>query len=221
MEKFLRIDPHVHTKGISLCGHRSCEEVIDHKIALGYDGVMLTNHCQAWYYPKEEHPRYVERVIEEYARGKKYADGKGFRFYLGLEVTLDLPHYADWLLFGVTEKFLRQTPCLYALSQKELFALCAEHGVLLVQAHPFRQSPCDPQYMHGVEINCTAGDLEKAQLVKDYAKEHGLFYTCGTDYHDVNRTFRGGMYFPESCQTSQDLVAYMRKVGQVKIFMEE
>ncbi len=32
----------------------TCEQIIDEKIRLGYDGAILTNHCQPWYYPAEE-----------------------------------------------------------------------------------------------------------------------------------------------------------------------
>lgn len=220
-EEFIKIDPHVHSNGISLCSHVTCAEIIDEKIALGYDGAILTNHCQEWYYPEEEHKNYIERTIEEFQRGKAYADKKGFRFYLGLEVTLMHPHYADWLLYGVTEAFLRKTPCLYKLTQKEMFELCEKWGVVLVQAHPFRQSPCDPKYMHGVEINCTSGDLDKIPLVEAFAKEHGLLVTCGTDYHDVDRVYRGGIYIPKSCQTAADIAKYFRKEGSVTVFRGE
>ena len=217
MEKFIKIDPHVHSSGISLCSHVTCEEIIDAKIQLGYDGVVLANHCQRWYYPPEEHKYFVERVIEDFQRGKKYADEKGFRFYLGLEVSLDEPHYADWLLYGVTEEFLRNSPCFYTLTQKELFELCEKWNIVLVQAHPFRQTPCNPQYMHGVEINCTDGDLDKIPLVEEFAKEHDLLITCGTDYHFVERVYRGGVYIPESCQTSVDIAAYFRE-GKITVF---
>lgn len=220
-EKFIKIDPHVHSKGISGCSHVSCEEIVDEKMELGYDGVILTNHCQKWYYLPEEHGEYVERVIEDYQKGKAYADKKGFRFYLGLEVTLTEPRYADWLLYGITEEFLRASPCLYALTQKELYELCEEWGVVLVQAHPYRQKPCDPQYMHGVEINCTDGDLELAPRVEAFAKEHDLLVTCGTDYHSVERVYRGGIFIPESCQTAVDIAKYIRKEGKVRIFRGE
>lgn len=219
-EKFIKIDPHVHSNAISRCSHVSCEEIIDEKIKLGYDGVILTNHCQEWYYPKEEHEKYVEQVIADFLRGKAYADKKGFRFYLGLEVTLMLPNYSDWLLYGVTEEFLRKTPCLYLLSQEELFALCEESGVLLVQAHPYRQAPCDPNLMHGVEINCNDGDLEKIPLVEKFAAEHGLLVTCGTDYHSWSRTYRGGIYIPKKCETAVDIAEYIRKTGEVRVFYE-
>ena len=221
MEKFIKIDPHTHSKAISICSQVTCEEIIDNKIALGYDGAVLTNHCQEWYYPKEEHKNFVERVIEDYNRGKAYAEQKGFRFYLGLEVSLNKPHYADWLLYGVTEDFLRASPCLYALTQKELFDLCEKWNVILVQAHPYRQSPCEPKYMHGVEINCSDGDLDKIPLVEAFAKEQDLLVTCGTDYHFKERVYFGGIYIPESCQTSQDIVAYIRKAGKVTVFRGE
>ena len=221
MEKFIKIDPHVHSKGISQCSRVTCEQIIDAKIELGYDGVILTNHCQAWYYPAEEHKNYVERVIEDFERGKAYADKKDFRFYLGLEVSLNEPHYADWLLYGITKEFLRSSPCLYNLTQKELFELCEKWGVVLVQAHPFRQTPCHPQYMHGVEINCTDGDLDKIPLVEGFAKEHGLLITCGTDYHFFDRVYFGGMYIPESCQTAVDIADYLRKAGKTTVFRGE
>ncbi len=217
-ENFIKIDPHVHSSGISRCSHVTCEQIIDEKIGLGYDGVVLTNHCQEWYYPPNEHKNYIEQVMGDFMRGKAYADKKGFRFYLGLEVSLNEPHYADWLLYGVTESFLRKTPCLYTLSQQELFQLCEENGVLLVQAHPFRQSPCDPNFMHGVEINCSDGDLDKIPLVEEYAKEHGLLVTCGTDYHFPERTYHGGIYIPDTCQTAENIAEYIRKVGKIRAF---
>ena len=34
-ENFIKIDPHTHSKGISMCSHVSCEEIIDEKI-IGY-----------------------------------------------------------------------------------------------------------------------------------------------------------------------------------------
>ena len=219
MQEFIKIDPHVHSKGISLCSHVSCQEIVDEKQRLGYEGAVLTNHCQRWYYPAEQHGAFIERVIEEFHQGKKYADEKGFRFYLGLEVSLDDPHYADWLLYGTTEAFLRSSPCLYQLTQKQLFALCEEWGVVLVQAHPFRQSPCDPNYMHGVERNCSIGDLDKTERVEAFAKEHDLLVTVGTDYHGKDNLYRGGIYVPKTCTDSTDIAGYLRR-GKVRVFAE-
>ena len=160
MEKYLRIDMHVHTSGVSICAKQTVEETIERKMKQGYDGMVLTNHCQPWYYaPKPaEQEKYTHSVLEEYARAVEYGKDKNFRVYLGLEVTLLNTFYSDWLLYGVTEKFLKNAPPLYMLSHKEKFALCESYGILLVQAHPFRPIPyvgtvygvADKAYLHGI-----------------------------------------------------------------------
>ena len=218
-KKFIKIDPHVHSSGVSTCSHISCEQIVDKKMRLGYNGAVLANHCQPWYYPEEEHKNFVERVIEEYRRGKAYADEKGFLLYLGLEVSLSEPHYADWLLYGVTEEFLRASPCLYTLTQRELFELCERWGIVLVQAHPYRQTPANPLYMHGVEINCSVGDLGKEPLVEAFAKENNLLITCGTDDHHITNEYVGGMYIPKTCSAATDIASYLR-LGKTKIFQQ-
>ncbi len=212
-EKFLKIDPHTHSKGISLCSIVDVKEIIDKRRTAGYDGIVLTNHCQPWYYPAEEHKNYVERVIEEYLRAKAYGEEVGVRVYLGLEVTTLQSRYADWLLYGVTEDFLRSTPCLYACTQQELFALCEEAGILMIQAHPYRgeKSPSDPRYMHGVEINCTDGDIQKKSLVEEFAAKNNLLVTCGTDFHGREGEVMGGIFLPSSCVTAVELAAHLRE----------
>ena len=221
MEKWLKIDPHVHSKGVSLCSRLTCEEIIDSKQARGYDGAVLTNHCQPWYYPVEEHTQFMEKCIQEYLRGKEYAEKKGFRWYLGIEVSLSDPHYADWLLYGVTEEFLRTSPCLYTLTQKELFELCEQWGIVLIQAHPYRQTPCNPLYMHGVERNCAPSDLDKVSLVEGFAKEHGLLVTCGTDYHFTDNTYFGGILIPDTCNSAPDIAKHIRETGEITVFAQE
>ncbi len=222
MKKTLKIDMHVHSKGISLCSKVSCQTIVDEKLRVGYDGAVLTNHCQPWYYPPAEHSYFIERVIEEFYRGKEYADKKGFRLYLGLEVTIPNP-YGDWLLYGVTEDFLRRSPCLYQLTQKQLFELCEENGILLVQAHPFRNGCVlgDPRYMRGMEINCTPGDFEKASFVKEFTEKYNLLVTCGTDYHGIERETLGGILLPSECTTAAEIAAYIRAVKNVKIVQNE
>ena len=75
-----------------------------------------------------------------------------------------------------------------------------------------------PRFMHGVEINCSDGDLDKIPMVEGFAAEHDLLVTCGTDYHFVSRTYFGGIYIPESCLTAADIAAHIRKTGKLRAF---
>ena len=85
-KKWIKIDPHVHSKGISSCSIVTCEQIIDEKIKLGYDGAVLTNHCQSWYYTEDKHAQFMEQMIAEFQRGKIYADKKGLRIKTGREL---------------------------------------------------------------------------------------------------------------------------------------
>ena len=221
-KQVIKIDPHTHSNGISFCSRLKVEEIIDVKQSRGYDGIVLTNHCQGHYYIPEEHAASIERVIEEFHRAKTYGDKQGFLVMLGLEVTVIDPAYNDWLLYGVTEEFLRQTPCLYQMSQKSLFELCEKFGVVLVQAHPFRNSGWgEPQYMHGAEINCSKGDVAFADDVLARAKERNLLVTCGTDFHFSEHTYHGGMLVPADIKTSVDFANYLKTSASTEIFLEE
>ena len=217
------IDPHVHSNEISRCSKLSVEEVIDNKIALGYDGAILTNHCQPWYYEKHEHKEEIKKYIEVFEKGRIYAENKNFILMLGIEVTLTVPRYSDWLLYGLTEDILLNSPCLYALTQKELYEFCERNGVVLVQAHPYREpiEPCDPKYMDGVEINCHPfhGDLPRKDKVVAFAKGNSLIITCGVDYHETVMDIKAGMIVPDEIKTAKDFGEYL-KGGKTVIKIE-
>jgi histidinol phosphatase-like PHP family hydrolase len=225
-EKFLKIDMHVHTKGVSKCSIVAVKDAIDFKKADGYDGFVLTNHCQSHYYPPSRHAEYIEGVIEEFERAKAYGAKRGFKVFLGLEVTVFDPFYSDWLLYGVTEAFLRSTPCLYKLTQRELYKLCHDTGVLLVQAHPYRSNTgyCEdmkPGYadaLDGLEINCTHGDFLTKDKVLRWAKERGKLVTCGMDYHGPSDRVKGGTFLPDWVNTSVDIAKYLKETSQTELF---
>ena len=229
MENYRKIDMHVHSSGMSLCSRVSVEEIVDCKKRLGYDGAVLVNHCQSWYYPKDEHKSFMEKLIKEYERGKAYADRQNFLFLLGVEVTIVDPFYSDWLLYGGEKDAFLRSPCLYELNQKQLFAFCEENDILLLQAHCYRPNaapnydmrPADPAYMHGLEVNCDKRDVDNRERCHSFAEEHGKILTCGTDYHHANNEYRGGTYLPDWVKTNADLKKYLRGTDKTFYFMEE
>ena len=221
-EKTLKIDMHLHSYPISVCSRVTYKQLIDEKQAQGYDGGILTNHCDSSYYEPSCHAEFMERFVAEFENAKAYADDKGFLLMLGLEVTLFEPWYAHWLVYGITKEQLLSSPCYFTLTQKELFEYCEKNDLLLVQAHPYRYGgkPIEPNLVHGLEINCSASDVGYAEKIFELAKERGQFVACGTDYHGANRFF-GGVYLPESVQTSVDLAKYLRKTPKLTVFLED
>ena len=204
-----KIDPHVHTSGISLCSRIDYRQAVDDKIAEGYGGMVLTNHCQRWYYDSSEHKDYCKRSVDEWQKAKEYAKGKDFLVLLGIEITVDEP-YNDYLVYGMDTDFFDDSPCFYTLSQKELFDYCNLKRALLVQAHPYRNSgPAIPEYIHGTEINCTPGDFAVKDKVIELATKNGLMLFSGNDYHGTRRPVLGGMIIPESVTDERSFKNYL------------
>lgn len=215
------IDPHVHSSGISLCSEITLKEIIDCKKNAGYDGVILTNHCQSWYYDRANYRDFMRRFLAEYQSGKDYANSKNFKLLLGIEVTITNPSYSDWLLYGITEDMILSAPIFPDLDQKSLYEYCKERDIILVQAHPFREPihPLDPKYMDGVEINCQKRDLGFKEKVMGFAEENGLIITCGVDYHRSSSDIKGGMIIPDDIETSTDFAKYLKE-GKTTVKIE-
>lgn len=216
------IDPHVHSKGISLCSRASVEEIIDFKKSRGYAAAILVNHCQPWYYEKSEHKQNMLKFVEEYNRGKTYADKNNFKLFLGIEVTVDKPFYADFLLYGVTEEFLINSPCLYALTQEELYKLCRKNDVLIIQAHPFRAPiiPASPNVVDGYEINTQQNDLAYKDDVLNLAADTHKLVTAGTDYHGrAQDEFMGGMIVPDDINSAVDFKNYLKSTDKTELYL--
>ena len=192
------IETHCHTSGISVCADQPYKKLIAVYEAAGYGGLVLTNHYNEYTLRRlgDTVDSRVERYIDEVR--KTAAAAENCKVMLGAEVAISVPSgWAEFLLFGLKADFLRANPELYNLTQKQLFRLCDDNGIVMVQSHPFRSQqghePQDPEYMHGVEINCHPGFFRDREKVTAFAQKHGLLVTCGSDYHGAHFKPYGGI----------------------------
>ena len=102
---------------------------------------------------------------------------------------------------------------------KKLSALCHEQGILLIQAHPFREwmSRCDPTLLDGVEVwNGKDSPQERAQA-KQWADENGLrIQTGGGDFHHTKKPRMGGILTECRIDSNETLVRLLRN-GEFEI----
>lgn len=197
----MKIDLHVHS-GFSTCASTNYTEAVDSFAEQSMDFV-LCNHYNALYttpyggaYKESELPY---KFVEEFYKAKEYGEKKGVKVFFGIEVAIVMPDcpYAEFLIYGATPQFLLDHPKMYELSQDELYKLCSDNRLMLVQAHPFRKEqghfPHDMTKVDGVEINCHYRFLKEEQKVRALAKEHDLIITCGSDFHKVGQQGTGGI----------------------------
>ncbi len=187
---------HTHSAEVSLCASVSLYEMADRYIAAGYTSLNLTNHFttltldtlgDTW---KKQLDAYFApiRKMREYAKGKLH-------ILTGAELRLDV-NGNDYLLFGFTEDFFYDHPDLLKLRFSRFSNLCRDHGILLVQAHPFRNgmTVVRPDRLDGVEVfNGTVKHDARNDLALAWAKRYGLICTSGTDYHHASSAPVGGI----------------------------
>lgn len=219
------IDLHAHTKGISHCCRIYAPEVLAAAKAAGIDGIALTNHYQSRYVQDGDAEAFARRYIEEFHHTKVLGAELGMPVLFGIEVTMERHENQHLLVYGVKEDFPLACPALYALTQAELYHLVHEHGGVLAQAHPIRKGKnvlMDPAFLDGVEVNChPLYDATHHEMLAQYAKEHGMFLTCGGDYHADTHRAKCGLYLPESITTGVQLGQYLRQAKTLSLCVQE
>jgi hypothetical protein len=82
------------------------------------------------------------------------------------------------------------------MSLKAFSAFARENGLLLVQAHPFRNRMVmvNPRLLDGVEVFNGHNDHEsKNYLANELANRYGLIKTSGSDFHHPTSDTAGGI----------------------------
>lgn len=177
---------HAHTKEVSPCAELSAQDVAERYIADGYTTVSVSNHyCD---YVIDNAGSTWEEKIEHYLSGyrlmREYAKGR-LNVLLGCELRF-AGSWNDYLIFGLSEEFLISHPDLHKMNLPSFSELAHENGLLIVQAHPFRNgmTVVDPKYLDGVEVfNGHIGHDSRNRIADAWAKKYGLLRTSGTDFH--------------------------------------
>ncbi len=205
---------HCHTSDVSLCASSSAEEAVKFYKERGYDGIVITDHYspQTFLHRSLFPHKHIDRYVRGFYRAKELA-GNDFTVLLGCEVrffcTID-----DFLIYGITEEFLRNSGNLMCMYLKKLFKLCDEKGLILLEAHPFRELRFrhNPRYLHGCEVFNGKDKGKKANAkAKQWAKENKFsLVTSGGDFHDYKDTVPGGIITDEPIKTNEDLLRILR-----------
>ena len=218
------IDLHAHSSGISGCCRIPYDAVVRAARDRGLDGIVLTNHYFKAYVTDGDFSAFAKRYTEEFRLTKAYADTVGMKVFFGAEVTMEQYDRAHILLYGITEQWLEENPCLFDWTQEELYSKVKAVGGIVVQAHPYRGKKhlLDTRFLDGVEVNCHPlyqnsyfGDM------LEIAKENGFLLTCGGDYHADTYRPKCGVYLPDELQSAADLAEYLRNTVSLKLCIQE
>ncbi len=209
---------HTHTKEVSVCAVAYAEDLIDSYKASDYAGFVLTNHMN---------PETFKRVgltdaswdekVDHFMKGfdaVKKAAGSRFIVLLGMEIRFYNTPNNDYLVYGVTEEFLRSHGDLMAMSPKQFSKLCKENGILFIQAHPFRRGMMitDWNILDGYEIfNGNPRHNSNNDIAETWAKKHNKsIVVSGSDFHEIDDACAGGIFFKTPIKNNDDLLRELR-----------
>ena len=201
---------HCHSKDISECARVSTQEIIDKFVEAGYSTLVLTNHFARGtmnHMNPVDWNDWVDKYIAGYEKLKNDAQGK-LNILLGMELRFD-ENCNDYLVFGITEEFLKKYPNLFEMNPYSFHDIAKENGCLLIQAHPFRNgmTVIRPDVLDGVEVfNGHFGHDSRNDIAEAWADKFGLIKTAGTDFHYITSPANGGILTEKEITTSKELV---------------
>ncbi len=208
---------HAHVKEVSTCSGTFAEKMVEYYTDQGYTGIVLTDHMNnsTFRVPGIENVSWDEKVdhfLTGFNTVKKAAEGK-FNVLLGMEINF-YNHHNDYLVYGVTEEFLRSYGDLMAMKPKEFSKIAHENGLLMIQAHPFRRGMKveDWKILDGYEIfNGNPRHHSSNEIAEEWAKLHGkTLVTSGSDFHEPEDMGIGGIYFKNPIENNDDLLRELR-----------
>ncbi len=181
-----KIDPHIHTSNTSPCGMITGRRLADLYKAAGYDAIVITDHFCPEFFAELGVMPWAEK-IDRFLAGYSDAATRGYQIGLDVMFGLELRFpglWKDFLIYGITEEFLKARPDLLDLGLDRLHALGREEGFLVYQAHPFRPriGPADPRLLDGVEVhNGNPRHESHNHLAYEFARKYGLRMISGSD----------------------------------------
>ena len=209
---------HCHTAEVSDCARATAKVLVKKYLEKGYTSVVLTNHLSkftfqnarfdhsAWEWQKK-----IDYYMNGFYRLEEEAAGKLYPI-LGCELRLNIDGN-DYLLYGVTEEFLRGLPDMMdrylTVVRDELNAI----GGLIYQAHPFRNlmQITNPSRLDGVEVyNGTFSTDSRNWIARAWAEKYGLRMSSGSDFHASGMLISGGIETEAPITNREELLAALK-----------
>ncbi len=219
-----KTETHCHTAEVSRCAGLDAKTQIEAYIKEGYSTVVITDHFSpdtfAVLPQAATREQKVNHFLKGYKAAKEAADGR-IEVLLGMELR-NVHNWNDYLVFGVTEEFLlkynNDETNLLDMPIQEFSQIAHENGLLLFQAHPFRNNMTvtDHNILDGIEVyNGHARHASRNDISDMWADKYNLLKSSGSDAHQLGDWGRGGFVTDEKITNNKQLVEIMKKQPQL------
>lgn len=211
----MKIDLHVHTSEVSMCGRVSARDAVKMYKEAGYDAIVITNHFNSdgiYCFAKQGRDDYLEVYMEGFELARRAGEEMGLTVLLGYELRFD-ENWNDYLVYGMPYEVARDYKKIFAMGAHKFSALAKEHGFLFYQAHPFRNSMTvtRPDCLFGIEVyNGNPRHDSRNDIAKAWADKFSLHKIGGSDFHQVEDIAIGGIETDRRVKTIDDLIQVLK-----------
>lgn len=220
---------HLHTDEVSNCGTVSAFDSAELYAAADYHTVLVTDHMSKFTFGGKkftcEGSSWKEKC-DFYMRGYhtmlEAAAGR-FNVLFGMELRSNTDDN-DYLIYGMTEEFMRSCPDIMDMPLKELVSALHEEGMLFFQAHPFRNGMRikDPELLDGIEVyNGHPEQESRNDIAELWADKFNLLRSSGSDFHHAHHRPRAGIETDFPILTNEQLIRTLRSGNFTLIRGEE
>lgn len=215
----IQTETHCHTKNTSLCSSLPAKELVHRYKEAGYGAIIVTDHYYARYWEsrrlkRKKWDRQIEMYLSGYRAAKAEGEKIGLKVFLGMEIMFDSLRPSEFLVYGITEDFLRSHPYLNRMDIADFYELIKKEGGIMFQAHPYRyeKRPVEPIVYDGIEVvnTCPFHNSHNGRAVA-FAAEHGIKMISGSDAHLPRDVGLGGVLIPESINSGVEFAGYFRE----------
>ncbi len=213
---YLKFELHAHTGNVSRCGKVPAPNLVRLYKEAGYCGMIITDHINPYTFEGLDLPTWEDKA-EYFLTGYRSAlaaAGDDFSVFLGAEMHF-YESSNDYLVFGITEELLKDGLDNDFLNWGivRFSAFCREHGLLLIQAHPFRKDMViiDPDLVDGYEVvNAHPRHDSRNYIAEAWAKRFGKLMTAGSDAHQAVDAARSGILLDHRPLSLEEIVQEIR-----------
>ena len=185
-------ETHLHTTPVSRCARGGVRESVEYYKSLGYAGLFITDHFIDGNINIDPTLPYAERIefyFSAYEEAHRVGQEIGIDVFCGVEASY---HGTDFLIYGLDKAWFLAHPEIEGMERSAQLMLLAEHGALIIHAHPFREAGyidhirLFPRQVHGIEIyNACRSEFENSMAAK-YAEHYELLPFAGSDNHSAH-----------------------------------
>ena len=204
---------HAHTSEVSRCAHLDAAGVAARYLEAGYTTLVIANHFNN--YTLDTAGSDWQTRAAYYLRGwRKAVDTANGRLHVLLGMEIRFPgSMNDYLVYGLDEEYLLAHPYLYDMNLRDFSELVRRDGLLIIQAHPFRNgmTVMQPELLDGYEVfNGHVGHDSRNPIARAWCRTYGKIPTSGSDFHDPTSVIDAGIQTDVPITDMKQLCAVLR-----------